>query len=106
VAGERFDLVVSNPPYVSEDDPHLEEGDVRFEPRSALVAGPDGLTAIREIVRHVTDHMTPGGRVLLEHGLGQDAQVRNLLRDAGLEEIRTWPDLAGIARVSGGRLES
>jgi release factor glutamine methyltransferase len=106
VAGERFDLVVSNPPYVSEDDPHLEEGDVRFEPRSALVAGPDGLTAIREIVRHVTDRMTPGGRLLLEHGLGQDAQVRNLLRDAGLEEIRTWPDLAGIARVSGGRLES
>jgi release factor glutamine methyltransferase len=106
VAGERFDLVVSNPPYVSEGDAHLEEGDLRFEPRSALVAGPDGLDAIREIVRDAPAHLRPGGRLLLEHGLGQDAAVRSLLAEAGIEDLATWPDLAGIARVSGGRLKS
>jgi release factor glutamine methyltransferase len=106
VAGERFDLVVSNPPYVREDDPHLREGDVRFEPRSALVAGADGLESIRAIVRDAPGHLNPGGRLLLEHGLGQDAEVRKLLHEAGLEDIATWPDLAGIARVSGGGLKS
>jgi release factor glutamine methyltransferase len=106
VAGERFDVVVSNPPYVNEDDPHLREGDVRFEPRPALVAGPDGLDSIREIVRDAPAHLNAGGRLLLEHGLGQDAEVRNLMHEAGLEHVATWPDLAGIARVSGGRLES
>jgi release factor glutamine methyltransferase len=106
VAGERFDLVVSNPPYVSEGDPHLDEGDLRFEPRSALVAGPDGLESIREIVRDAPAHLRPGGRLLLEHGLGQDAAVRSLLVEAGIEDVASWPDLAGIARVSGGRLKS
>ena len=106
VAGERFDVVLSNPPYVSADDPHLAEGDVRFEPRSALVAGADGLESIREIVRRVAAHLNPGGRLLLEHGLGQAAEVKNLMREAGLEDLVTWPDLAGIARVSGGGLKS
>jgi release factor glutamine methyltransferase len=106
VAGERFDLVVSNPPYVAMDDPHLDAGDLRFEPRSALVAGADGLESIRAIVRDAPGHLNPGGRLLLEHGLGQDAEVRKLLREAGLEGIATWPDLAGIARVSGGGLKS
>jgi release factor glutamine methyltransferase len=104
-AGERFDLVLANPPYVSEGDPHLGQGDVRFEPRSALVAGPDGLDAIREIVGGAAAHLGPRGRLLLEHGLGQDAEVRRLLEAAGLEEVASWPDLAGIARVSGGRLK-
>jgi len=106
VAGERFDLVLSNPPYVREGDPHLAEGDVRFEPRSALVAGADGLDSIRQIVAGAAAHLRPGGRLLLEHGLGQDAEVRRLLGEAGLEGVTTWPDLAGIARVSGGGLES
>ncbi len=106
LAGERFDLVVANPPYVSEGDPHLLEGDIRFEPRSALVAGGDGLEAVREILREARAHLTPGARILLEHGLGQDAAVRRLLGQAGLEDVRSWPDLAGIARVSGGRLKS
>lgn len=106
VAGERFGLVVANPPYVREDDPHLREGDVRFEPRSALVAGGDGLESIRAIVRDAPAHLSPGGRLLLEHGLGQDAAVRELLQAAGLEDVRTWPDLAGIARVTGGGLKS
>ncbi len=106
VAGERFDVVVSNPPYVREDDPHLREGDVRFEPRSALVAGADGLESIREIVREAPAHLNSGGRLLLEHGLGQDDAVRALLEAAGLESVRSWPDLAGIARVAGGGLKS
>jgi release factor glutamine methyltransferase len=106
VAGERFDVVVSNPPYVAMGDAHLGQGDVRFEPRSALVAGADGLESIRAIVRDAPGHLNPGGRLLLEHGLGQDAEVRKLLHAAGLEDIATWPDLAGIARVSGGGLKS
>jgi release factor glutamine methyltransferase len=103
VAGERFDLVVSNPPYVAEGDPHL--GALRYEPRHALVAGPDGLEAIREIVSQVGAFLRPGGGVLIEHGLGQDAAVRALLAGAGLESVRTWPDLAGIARVTGAQLK-
>jgi release factor glutamine methyltransferase len=101
VAGERFDLIVSNPPYVAAADPHLEA--LGFEPRQALVAGPDGLDAIREIARGARPHMVPGGWLLLEHGQGQENAVRALLQTAGLEEIATWPDLAGIPRVSGGR---
>ncbi|MDA1118596.1 MAG: peptide chain release factor N(5)-glutamine methyltransferase [Proteobacteria bacterium] len=106
VAGERFDLVLSNPPYVAEVDPHLAQGDLRFEPRSALVAGPEGLDALREIARAAPSHLNPGGWLLLEHGLGQDEAVRLLLGEAGLEQVRTWPDLSGIARVSGGGLKS
>lgn len=106
VAAEQFDLVVSNPPYVAEGDAHLTAGDLRFEPRQALVSGADGLHAMREIVRAAPVHLHPGGWLLVEHGLGQDAAVRALLQDAGFEEISTWPDLAGIARVSGGGLES
>ena len=105
VAGERFDLLVSNPPYVAKGDPHLAQGDLRFEPQSALVAGPDGLDALREIARAAPSHLNPGGWLLVEHGLGQDEAVRALLREAGLEDIRTWPDLSGIARVSGGGLK-
>jgi release factor glutamine methyltransferase len=104
VAGERFDLVVANPPYIAQGDPHLAA--LRFEPPGALVAGPDGLEAIREIVRAVGSFLRPRGGLLLEHGIGQDAAVRSLLGTAGLESIASWPDLAGIARVSGGTLKS
>lgn len=104
VAGERFDLVVANPPYVAEGDPHLAE--LRYEPRGALVSGADGLDAIREIVPAVGAFLRPGGWALLEHGMGQHGAVRTLLAAAGLEDVTTWPDLAGIARVSGGKLES
>jgi release factor glutamine methyltransferase len=106
VAGERFALVVSNPPYVAEGDPHLAEGDLRFEPRAALVAGVDGLDAIREIARAAPAHLAGRGWLLLEHGMGQEVAVRGLLAWAGLEGIATWPDLAAIARVTGGRLKS
>ena len=101
LAGERFDLIVSNPPYVAAGDPHLEA--LRHEPQDALVAGRDGLDAIREIVCAAPAHLVPGGKLLLEHGLGQDAAVRALLSAAGLEEAATWPDLSGIPRVSGAK---
>jgi release factor glutamine methyltransferase len=101
VAGERFDLIVSNPPYIAAGDPHL--GDLRHEPQSALVSGADGLDALREIVPQAPAHLTPGGWLLLEHGIGQEEKVRALLRRAGLESVQTWPDLAGIPRVSGGK---
>jgi release factor glutamine methyltransferase len=104
VAGKRFDVVVSNPPYVASGDPHL--AGLRHEPQSALVAGADGLDAIREIAGQAPAHLVPGGWLLLEHGIGQEAQVRGLLQAAGLEEVTTWPDLAGIARVSGAKLQS
>lgn len=104
LAGERFDLIVSNPPYVAVGDPHLAA--LRHEPPGALLAGSDGLDAIREIVRAAPAHLRPGGRLLLEHGAGQDGAVRDLLSAAGLEEAATWPDLAGIPRVSGGKRQS
>jgi release factor glutamine methyltransferase len=99
--GERFDLIVSNPPYVAAGDPHLAE--LHFEPVNALVSGADGLDAIREIVAAAPAHLTDGGWLLVEHGIGQDEAVRKLLQQAGLEEARAWPDLAGIPRVSGAR---
>jgi release factor glutamine methyltransferase len=97
---ERFDLIVSNPPYVAAEDPHL--ADLRFEPAAALVGGRDGLDAIREIARGAAAHLEPRGWLFLEHGMGQDRAVRELLGDAGLEGVTSWPDLAGIPRVSGG----
>lgn len=97
--GERFDLIVSNPPYVAAGDPHL--ADLRFEPAEALVSGADGLDAIREIA--TTKNLAKRGWLLVEHGMGQDAAVRQLLRTNGLEDVQTWPDLAGIPRVTGGR---
>ena len=102
LAGERFGLIVSNPPYVAAGDPHLPE--LCFEPQGALVSGADGLDAIREIVRTTPRHLAPGGWLLLEHGAGQHEAVRKLL--SGLESTTTWPDLAGIPRVTGGRVKS
>lgn len=103
VAGERFDVIVSNPPYVAEGDPHLVQGDLRFEPREALVGGADGLDAIRRIATGVGEQLRPGGWVFLEHGFDQAEAVRKCLNAAGLLAVETWCDLAGHARVSGGR---
>lgn len=99
--GERFDLIVANPPYVAAGDLHLAQ--LGYEPRAALVSGEDGLDAIREIAASARSHLQPAGWLLLEHGLGQDYAVRQLLSQAGLEEAQTWPDLSGIPRVSGAR---
>jgi release factor glutamine methyltransferase len=101
LAGERFDLIVSNPPYVAVGDPHLR--DLGYEPQGALLAGKDGLDAIREIVHGAPAHLQAGGMLLVEHGAGQDTAVRQIFRAAGLEQATTWPDLAGIPRVSGAR---
>jgi release factor glutamine methyltransferase len=103
-AGERFDVVVANPPYVASADPHLGEGDVRYEPRLALVGGEDGLAAIRVIVGQADAHLADGGLLLLEHGHDQGDPCRALLHGAGLVEVCTWRDLAGRERVTGGRL--
>lgn len=103
VAGERFDLVVSNPPYVADGDPHLNEGDLRSEPAHALASGSDGLDAIRHIVAVAPAYLCAGGRLYFEHGYDQAAAVAALLRNAGFADIEQHRDLAGIVRVSGGR---
>jgi release factor glutamine methyltransferase len=100
----RFRVIVSNPPYVAAGDPHLAEGDCRFEPRVALTAGPDGLAAIRRIVRDALPVLEPGGLLALEHGFDQGTAVRALMRDAGYRKIQTLEDLAGRERVSLGLL--
>ena len=104
VAGERFEAVVSNPPYVPTGDPHLRE--LQFEPMLALTSGADGLDAIRVLAREAPAHLLPGGWLLVEHGMGQQNAVRALLEAAGLETDSGWPDLAGIPRVAGGRVKS
>lgn len=99
-AGERFDLIVSNPPYLADDDPHLVRGDVRFEPRSALVAGDGGMADLRHLACAAREHLAPGGWLLLEHGAQQGAAVREALVDAGYEAVVGRCDLAGRERVS------
>ena len=103
VAGERFDLIASNPPYIEADDPHLAEGDLRFEPRRALASGTDGLDDLRLIVRDAPAHLRPGGWLLVEHGWQQGAAVRALFDAAGFIEIGTERDLEGRDRVTLGR---
>lgn len=99
----RFDLIVSNPPYIAANDHHLQQGDLRFEPPQALAAGPDGLDDLRILIGGAPAHLTPGGWLLLEHGYDQEAPVQALLRDAGFADVFTRRDLAGQPRVSGGR---
>lgn len=103
VPRERFDLVLSNPPYIAEADPHLEQGDLRFEPRGALASGPDGLDAIRAITAGVPAHLAPGGWLLVEHGFEQGEAVRALFTAAGLEQVATERDLEQRDRVTLGR---
>jgi release factor glutamine methyltransferase len=100
----RFDLIASNPPYVAAGDPHLREGDVRFEPQSALAAGIDGLDALRVIVGGARERLVAGGSLVVEHGYDQAEAVRELLRAAGFTALESRRDLAGIARVAAGTL--
>lgn len=103
LAGRRFALIVSNPPYIAANDRHLGEGDVRFEPASALVSGPDGLDDIRLIVAQAPAHLQADGWLLLEHGFEQAGAVRGLLETAGFAEVHSRRDLAGHERISLGR---
>jgi len=100
VADERFDLIVSNPPYIAEGDAHLPA--LAHEPRGALVSGADGLDDLRRIVATAPAHLAPGGWLLLEHGWDQAAAVHALLTDAGFTQVQSRRDLAGIERCSGG----
>ena len=102
----RRDLhaIVSNPPYIAEDDAHLSNGDLRFEPQSALVAGKEGLNALRVIIEEAGHFLLPGGWLLLEHGYNQAEAVMNLMRKAGFTHMRTQQDLAGLDRVTVGQM--
>jgi release factor glutamine methyltransferase len=102
-AGDTFDVIASNPPYIAAGDEHLAQGDLRFEPVGALTDHADGLSALRIIVAGSPRHLAPGGWLLLEHGYDQAAAVRALLLQAGFTDVQSWRDLAGIERVSGGR---
>jgi len=101
---QRFNLIVSNPPYIAAGDPHMAQGDVCFEPVSALVSGEDGLDDIRHIISQSATHLLAGGCLLLEHGYDQAERVRSLLQEAGFDAVLSARDLAGIERASGGRM--
>ncbi|MCQ3030112.1 peptide chain release factor N(5)-glutamine methyltransferase [Pseudomonas syringae] len=102
--GQRFDLIISNPPYIAAEDPHLAAGDVRFEPSSALVAGSDGLDDLRMIIEQAPNYLNDDGWLLLEHGYDQGAAVRELLSRHGFEKIQTRRDLGDHERITFGRL--
>lgn len=103
VRGEHFALVTANPPYVASDDPHLVQGDLRFEPRTALVGGVDGLECICQIVAGAPRHLEPGGWLVFEHGYDQAAACRRLLKAAGFSRIASRRDIAGHERVTAGQ---
>jgi release factor glutamine methyltransferase len=102
VAGRRFDLLLANPPYIDGGDEHLARGDVRFEPRTALVAPRGGLADLGVLAADAPGHLRDGGWLLLEHGWEQAATVRGMLRDAGFGAVSSRRDLAGHERVTGG----
>ena len=104
LGNDRFDMIVSNPPYIAAGDPHLQQGDLRFEPAPALASGADGLDAIREIISGAPGHLVPGGWLLLEHGWDQGAAIRALLEQAGFGDVETVQDLEQRDRVTLGRL--
>lgn len=101
---QRFDMSVSNPPYIAENDTHLSQGDVRFEPKSALTSGADGLDDIRHIIARAPHHLKPNGWLLLEHGYNQANAVAALLQQSHFNQIGHALDLAGIQRVTFGQI--
>ncbi|WP_207802693.1 peptide chain release factor N(5)-glutamine methyltransferase [Motiliproteus coralliicola] len=98
-----FDLIISNPPYIDAEDPHLSQGDVRFEPSSALVAAQQGLADILTITEQALDRLKPGGWLMFEHGFEQGEPVREILRRAGYQQVETHRDLAGHERATVGQ---
>ena len=103
LASQRWDVIVSNPPYIAAGDPHLQQGDLRFEPAQALTDGADGLSHLRHLIAHAPLHLTAGGWLALEHGYDQAAAVRALLTAQGFDDVHSQRDLAGIERISVGR---
>jgi release factor glutamine methyltransferase len=103
---QRFNTIVSNPPYIEQHDPHLSQGDLRFEPLSALTDHADGLSAYRHIVSTAKQYLSADGWLLMEHGYDQADAVRALLQQHQYTEVQSWRDLAGIERVSGGKLQA
>jgi release factor glutamine methyltransferase len=104
LGAQRFELIVSNPPYIAQDDIHLTQGDVRFEPLSALTSGVDGLDDLCRIIHAAPNFLMPDGWILLEHGYDQAEKVRDLLVEHGFTQVFSEKDLAGIERVTGGKL--
>lgn len=102
VTESNFDLVISNPPYIAADDPHLQQGDVRFEPESALISHEEGLKDIRLLAEQARNHLKPNGRLLIEHGYNQQTQVQAILQSFNYRQIQTHPDLSGNPRVTSG----
>ena len=100
---DAFDFILSNPPYVAESDPHLREGDLRFEPRKALAAGPRGLDELHRIIPGAHDRLHTNGWLIVEHGYDQGERVMQLMRTQGFREISDHPDAAGLSRVTRGR---
>ena len=102
---QEFDIIVSNPPYICAGDPHLQQGDLRFEPLNALASGERGLDAIRSIIEGAGMHLRQHGWLLFEHGYNQASSCENLLREFGFNEVVQYPDLAGLPRLIAGRLD-
>lgn len=100
---KSYDLILSNPPYIPENDPHLQQGDVRYEPQQALVSGKDGLDAIRHLVSESPQHLQPGGYLMLEHGYDQGERVQQLFVQHGYKDVQQKEDLGGHVRVTFGR---
>lgn len=103
LAGERFDLIVANPPYVATSDPHWRTGELRFEPPEALIAGADGLDALRTLIAKAPEHLLPEGWLLLEHGYDQGEATTALLRERGFIAVTDYRDVAGLSRCASGR---
>jgi release factor glutamine methyltransferase len=106
LGNDRFHLIVSNPPYIADSDPHLRQGDLRFEPLTALASGADGLDDIRSIIDGAPKHLKPGGWLMLEHGYDQAHDTRGLFKQAGFSEVGSVRDLAGIERVTLGQWQA
>lgn len=102
ITSKRYDLIVSNPPYIAINDPHLSQGDLRFEPMHALVSGVDGLDDIRHIISLSPQYLSQNGRLLIEHGYNQKSALQKLLIQAGFQNVQCWQDYEGLDRISGG----
>lgn len=101
--GTHFDFIISNPPYIAPDDPHLQQGDLRFEPQNALIAARHGLHDISNIIERARQHLNPNGYLIIEHGYDQKAQVKSLFNEHGYQHVETYLDLGGNPRVTSGQ---